>query len=122
MDELVGVLTDQLRAVQAQIVGLEQERKRLVSLAQDLKGLRASERRLVAAMSKLQGEKRPPSSRRKSDDIDRKVREFLLAQTGVVTLTQMQRALGIPMSSVRNALRRMPDAICKHDRLWEIAK
>lgn len=122
MDVVVGAVQQQLSAVRARRVDLEQQLEKLSELRVELRGLRASERLLLTTLARLQGDQEMPRQRRRPADNEGVVRAWMREQKAARTLSEIHRGVALPLSSVRNAVRRMADVTQREGKLWELSK
>ena len=122
MDVVVGAVQQQLSAVRDRRVDLEQQLAKLSKLRGELRGLRASERLLLTTLARLQGDQEVPRQRRRPTDNEGIVRAWMREQDAARTLSEIHRGVALPLSSVRNAVRRMADVMQREGKLWELAK
>lgn len=117
MEVVVDAVQRQLTTVGAQISELTQELERAQGIAQALRQLRSQQRTLVAALAKLRGDRLMPRERRSAKENEQLV-ETWLAKNGAATLTEIARGTELPLSSVRNVVRRMPRVSQTRGKLW----
>lgn len=121
MAGVVGVVQTQLAEVREQLDDLYRERSRIKLLDANIKALRKQERALALALLKLEGETKPPRTRRNPADNEAVIQGFFASHTGPATLSEIASATSLPLSSVRNALLRMPSVTRLHGRLYSVA-
>lgn len=123
MDAVVGAVREQLDEVRERARQLREQLTTLAQVKSEIKKTRATERKLLAALASLEGTKTGPSrARRRGDDNEKLVREFLSSKSEPSTLTEISRGTKLPLSSVRHVLLRMADVSVGRGRLWSLVQ
>lgn len=120
MEVVVDAVQGQLEAVGEKIAELVKELDRAQGIAREIKQLRSQQRTLTAALAKLRGDRTTVRERRSARENEQVV-ETWLARNGAATLTEIARGTELPLSSVRNAVRRLPGISQSRGKLWAAA-